>query len=143
MLVFFGIANVFMGFIALNVSTSLRVAYGCWVGFMILVYMLYQPMKTVRQSFLAHSRRRARNSFYLYPSSSLALSLPPFVLCDPSPVYPTRANTFHSPRFRMQMSLHISRTTAGLSTRQKAQTEGVWSDRKPRCTWGCNYRIID
>jgi len=77
MLVFFGIANVFMGFIALNVSTSLRVAYGCWVGFMILVYMLYQPMKTVRQSFLAHSRRRARNSFYLYPSSSLALSLSP------------------------------------------------------------------
>lgn len=46
MLVFFGIANVFMGFLAMNVGTGIRVAYGCWVGFMILVYMLYQPMKT-------------------------------------------------------------------------------------------------
>ena len=117
MLVFFGIANVFMGFIALNVSTSLRVAYGCWVGFMILVYMLYQPMKTVRQSFLAHSRRRARNSFYLYPSSSLALSLSPspppsltplrFVRSLPCLPYPRKHIPF-SALSNANVSAHIS-----------------------------------
>jgi PAS domain S-box-containing protein len=45
------IMNVFLGFVALQalgdpVAPGLRVAYGCWVGFMLLIYALYQPGKS-------------------------------------------------------------------------------------------------
>jgi hypothetical protein len=50
MLVFFGIANIFLGLLALDAATenptytqSAKVAYGVVVGLMIMMYMLFQP----------------------------------------------------------------------------------------------------
>lgn len=43
LLVFFGIANVFMGIVVIDAAPVYRVLYGLWVGLMIAVYVLYQP----------------------------------------------------------------------------------------------------
>jgi hypothetical protein len=50
MLVFFGIANIFLGFLTLDVVNGnpnhtqyLKIAYGIVVGIMIMAYMLFQP----------------------------------------------------------------------------------------------------
>ncbi len=50
MLVFFGIANVFLGLLALDAANqnvaytqSFKVAYGVVVALMIMMYMLFQP----------------------------------------------------------------------------------------------------
>jgi hypothetical protein len=60
MLVFFGIANIFLGLFALdtvngnpNYTYALKISYGVIVGITIMAYMLYQP-KTA--NFQVHSR---------------------------------------------------------------------------------------
>ena len=59
MLVFFGIANIFLGLVALdqvnndaNYTQGYKVGYGVVVGLMIMAYMLFQP-KTA--TFKVHS----------------------------------------------------------------------------------------
>jgi hypothetical protein len=61
MLVFFGIANIFLGLTALdqvnndaNYTQGYKVGYGVVAGLMIMAYMLFQP-KTA--TFKVHSSR--------------------------------------------------------------------------------------
>jgi PAS domain-containing protein len=51
-LVFFGIANIFMGFTAYGpeLNAGYRVGYGVWVGLTILGYILFLPSRTVKRS---------------------------------------------------------------------------------------------
>ena len=61
MLVFFGIANIFLGLVALDTvngngdyTYALKISYGVLVGFTLMAYMLYQP-KTA--TFQVHSQK--------------------------------------------------------------------------------------
>ena len=67
MLVFFGIANIFLGLVALDIvngradyTYALKIGYGVIVGITLMAYMLYQP-KTV--TFQVHSQ----NDFLVAP----------------------------------------------------------------------------
>ena len=67
MLVFFGIANIFLGLVALDTvngngyyTYALKISYGVLVGFTLMAYMLYQP-KTA--TFQVHSQ----NDFLVAP----------------------------------------------------------------------------
>jgi hypothetical protein len=68
MLVFFGIANVFLGLLALDAANqnvaytqSFKVAYGVVVALMIMMYMLFQPRAA---AFKVRPPRRALSLFF-------------------------------------------------------------------------------
>ena len=67
MLVFFGIANIFLGLVALDTvngdgdyTYALKISYGVLVGFTLMAYMLYQPKTTTFQV-------RSQNDFLVAP----------------------------------------------------------------------------
>ena len=77
MLVFFGIANIFLGFLALdtvnaspNYTQNLKIAYGIVVGIMIMAYMLFQPNTA---TFKVHSLQQ--NSLCFDSTCSLIVTV--------------------------------------------------------------------
>jgi hypothetical protein len=76
MLVFFGIANIFLGLVALDFvngngdyTYALKISYGVVVGITLMAYMLYQPKTTTFQV-------RSQNDFLVAP-----LCFHPFTFC--------------------------------------------------------------